>query len=49
MATAVKTVETEIEQTEQVYDLSGRRIDSKQRGVNIVRRADGKAVKVVVK
>ena len=49
VATAVKSVETESEQVEQVYDLSGRRIDSKQRGVNIVRRADGKAVKVVVK
>ena len=35
--------------TEQWYDLQGRRLDSPQRGVNIIRKSDGSIRKVVMK
>ena len=35
--------------TEQWYDLQGRRLDGPQRGVNIIRKSDGSIRKVVKK
>lgn len=47
-ANGIKTVNAAAEmQPSAVYDLSGRRLASMQKGVNIVRTADGKIIKVV--
>lgn len=48
-ANGVESVVLSTQQTGQVYDLQGRRLEGARRGLNIVRQADGKAVKIVVK
>ena len=48
-ANGVESVALSTQQTGQVYDLQGRRLEGARRGLNIVRQADGKAVKIVVK
>ncbi len=48
-AVGISQVMAETDGTEQVFDLKGRRIGKLQRGVNIVRQADGSIRKVFVK
>lgn len=48
-STGIEEVESVASGTEKVYDVSGNVLKKCQRGVNIVRRSDGTAKKVVVK
>lgn len=48
-STGIEDVESIVSGTEKVYDVSGNVLKKCQRGVNIVRRSDGTAKKVVVK
>ena len=48
-STGIEDVESIVSGTEKVYDVSGNVLKKCQRGVNIVRRPDGTAKKVVVK
>lgn len=48
-STGIEDVESVVSGTEKVYDVSGNVLKKCQRGVNIVRRSDGTAKKVVVK
>ena len=48
-AVGISQVMAETDGTEQIFDLKGRRIGKLQRGVNIVRQADGNIRKVFVK
>lgn len=46
--TGIQQVEA-LETVTEVYDLSGRKLNGLQRGINILRRADGSSMKVIVK
>lgn len=46
---AIMTEDGDIEDIEGIYDLNGRRLNQTQRGVNIIRRADGTTRKLIVK
>ena len=48
-ATGIEQIDNSRLSNDRFYDLSGREINAKKRGVNIVRQANGKTVKVVVK
>lgn len=48
-ATAISTATSTVTAPIQRFDLQGRRLDKAQRGLNIIRTADGKVVKVVMK
>ena len=51
--TAIKNIENEqeiiVNEATEIYDLQGHRLSQPQRGVNIIRTADGKTRKVLVK
>ena len=45
---AIESIDNAAAPTE-VYDVAGRKLDQTRRGINIVRKADGKTVKVLKK
>ena len=48
-ATGIEEIDNTKLSSDKYYDLSGREISTKKHGVNIVRQANGKTVKVIIK
>ena len=46
---AIESIDNEQTNEKEVYDVAGRKLDQTRRGINIVRKADGKTVKVLKK
>lgn len=47
--TAIESVDAEIESATTVYDANGRRLSAPQKGLNIMKLANGKTVKLIIK
>lgn len=48
-ATAIADVAADLNGTQAIYDTNGRQLSAPQKGINIMKRADGKTVKLIVK
>lgn len=46
-ATAIESVTAELNTTQAIYDLNGRKLAAPQKGINIIKLANGKSVKVI--
>ncbi len=46
---AIKNVAAELNGTQAIYDVNGRQLSAPQKGINIMKRADGKTVKLIIK
>ena len=48
-ATAIEGVAADLNDTQAIYDVNGRQLSAPQKGINIMKLANGKTVKVIVK
>lgn len=48
-ATAIEGVATDLNDTQAIYDVNGRQLSAPQKGINIMKLANGKTVKLIIK